>query len=299
MARFGTAQAAWLRWATLVLWMSAGSLVGCGKPADQAVENPAADPLPTAQATSASTPASDVEPRRLLTFAEATRSEPPGDGSRPPDLTMTGKSVGKLYTEVIQTWDAVQLSSQAGKALCYTATIDTQLGLIEIALRPDLAPNHVRNFVALARVGYYDGLVFERTVRAQSEGQPDLELIEAGCPIGTGELGVGSLGYWLKPEFNDATHEEGTVGACHGEEPDTACCKFYLTLSKAPYLDKSFTVFGKVTHGLDVARRIFSLPVRNDPDYPEGDRPENPVVMRKVTIRAHEVEKPDTPPGQK
>jgi cyclophilin family peptidyl-prolyl cis-trans isomerase len=113
-------------------------------------------------------------------------------------------------------------------------------------------------------------------------------VLEGGCPLGTGDLGVGSIGYWLKPEFNKEAHEEGTGGACHGEEPDTAACRFYITLSKAPFLNGNFTVFGKVTQGLDIARKIFWLPVRNDPEYPEGDRPEKPVVIRKVTIRTSE-----------
>jgi len=231
-----------------------------------------------------------ADPRLQQSFAEATRSEPPADGQRPPDLTLTGKSVGKLYREVVRLWDTVHFTTKGGKSISYTAVLDTELGPVEIALRPDLAPNQVRNFVALARAGYYDGLVFERTVHAKSEEQPEVEVevLEGGCPLGTGELGVGSLGYWLKPEFSKETHDVGTLGACHGEEPDTAACRFYITLSKAPFLDGNFTVFGKVTQGLDVARRIFWLPVRNDPEYPEGDRPVKPVVIRKVTIRTSE-----------
>jgi peptidylprolyl isomerase len=203
---------------------------------------------------------------------------------------LTGKSVGKLYTEVIRLWDTIHFTTKDGKPITYTAILDTGLGPIEIALRPDLAPNHVRNFVALARAGYYDGLVFERTVHAKSEEQPEVEVevLEGGCPLGTGDLGVGSIGYWLKPEFSKEQHVGGTVGACHGEEPDTAACRFYITLNKAPFLDGNFTIFGKVTQGLDVARRVFWLPVRNDPEYPEGDRPQNPVVIRHVTIRSSE-----------
>lgn len=237
------------------------------------------------------------DPRLNQSFVEATRQEPPPDGQRPPDLTLTGKSVGKLYTEVVRFWDTIRFTSKGGKPIAYTAVLDTELGAIEIALRPDLAPNHVRNFVALARAGYYDGLVFERTVHAKSEAQPEVEVavLEGGCPLGTGDLGVGSIGYWLKPEFSNEAHEEGTVAACHGEEPDTAACRFYITLSKAPFLDGHFTVFGKVTQGLDVARRIFALPVRNDPEYPEGDRPQKPIVIRKVTIRSSDEETQSVP----
>jgi peptidyl-prolyl cis-trans isomerase B (cyclophilin B) len=265
------------------------NLAGCdGNHPELEIVKTAAVSSPTEGSTSQKSTFGD--PRLQQSFAEATRSEPPADGQRPPDLTLTAKSVGKLYTEVLRLWDTIHFNSKDGKPISYTAVLDTELGPIEIALRPDLAPNHVRNFVALARAGYYDGLVFERTVHAKSEEQPEVEVavLEGGCPLGTGDLGVGSIGYWLKPEFSKEAHEEGTVGACHGEEPDTAACRFYITLSKAPFLDGNFTVFGKVTQGLDVARRIFWLPVRNDPEYPEGDRPEKPVVIRKMTIRTSE-----------
>jgi cyclophilin family peptidyl-prolyl cis-trans isomerase len=244
-----------------------------------------------ASAASKTTPAEPeacvpVDPRMQQSFAEATRKDPPADGQRPPDVTLTGKSVGKLYSEVVNSWDTYQLVNSKGNLLNCTATLETEMGTIEITLRPDLAPNHVRNLIALTQLGYYDGLVFERTVHARSQEQPEneVELIEAGCPLGTGDLGCGSLGYWLKPEFTNEPHEAGTVGACHGAEPDTAACRFYITLNKAPILDGNFTVFGKVTKGLDIARKIYSLPVRNDTEYPEGDRPQKPVVIRKVTI---------------
>src|SRR5262249_34311204 len=155
---------------------------------------------------------------------EATTADPPGEWQRPPDVTMTNKSVGKLYEQVVHLWDDIRFQTPSGKKIAYRAILDTELGPIAITLRPDLAPNHVRSFVALAKVGYFDGLVFERTIREAVEGRPDakLELIEGGCPVGTGEPGYGSIGYWLKPEFHpQATHVEGVIGASHGEEADT------------------------------------------------------------------------------
>lgn len=265
-------------WAAGVVF---ASLCGCG----QEVGTPPATEQAKPAETSTVNEKLSADPRFGQTFAEATRAEPPADWPRPPDVTMTGKSVGKLYTEITRLWSLLPLTDAAGKPIPYIALLDTELGEIEITLRADLAPNHVRNFLALVKVGYYDGLVFERTVRQKGDNQADLELIEAGCPTGTGDVG-GSLGYWLKPEFSDEPHVEGTVAACHAEEDDTACCKFFVTLTKAPFLDKHYTIFGKVTRGLDVAKKIFSLPVRNDPSFPEGDRPEKPVVIRKVTIQA-------------
>jgi cyclophilin family peptidyl-prolyl cis-trans isomerase len=274
------------------------SIAGCepSHPSLDPTDNSTTSPPAASGATADKTGAADAQLQQ--SFAEATRTEPPVDWQRPPDLTLTGKSVGKLYTAVVGLWDTIRFTTKTGKPIAYTAVLETELGTIEIALRPNLAPNHVRNFVALARAGYYDGLVFERTVHAKTEEQPEVEVevLEGGCPLGTGDLGVGSLGYWLKPEFNKETHEIGTVGACHGVEPDTAACRFYVTLSKAPFLDGHFTVFGKVTGGLDVARRIFWLPVRNDPEYPEGDRPVKPVVIRKVVIRTSEDPNGESPP---
>src|SRR5262249_43963310 len=156
-----------------------------------------------------------------------------------------------------------RLVSEGGKPLTYVATLETELGDIAITMRGDVAPNHVRNFVALIQAGYYDGLVFERTILQVNANDPAdrLQMIEGGCPVGTGDIRYNSIGYWLKPEFNDRVkHEEGSVGASHGEEPDTAACQFYITLSKAPLLDGQYTVFGKVSRGLDVAHKIFQQP---------------------------------------
>lgn len=271
-------------------------VIGCGKqepPAPHATSPAVTTPQSsTALAPSALTTLPLVDPRLQQSFQEATLDTPPIDGERLPDTTMTGKSVGKLYDAVVQSWESIRFVSSSGRPLAYKATLETEQGTIEIALRPDLAPNHVRNFVALARAGYYDGLVFDRIIREVSDTMPEVrrDLIEAGCPMGTGESGYGSIGYWMKAEFDpNLQHEEGSVGACRGEEPDTAGCKFYISLSRAPLMDHNSTIFGKVTRGIDVARTILTQPVITDPASPEGERPQNPVVIRKVVITTTEV----------
>jgi peptidyl-prolyl cis-trans isomerase B (cyclophilin B) len=223
-------------------------------------------------------------------FAEATRGgdDPPAESMQPPDKTVAGKPVYALYKDVVRLWDSIRFTTADGKKLAYSATIETSFGAIEIELLPEIAPNHVRNFIALAKAGYYDGLFFDRIHHEESQDDPALRLdqISAGCPLGTGEPGHGSIGYWLKPEFDENVHhEEGTVGACHGAEADTAACKFYVTLNKAPFLDGNYTVFGKVTKGLEVARKIFGQPVIIDEQDINGDRrPEKPITIKKVTI---------------
>jgi cyclophilin family peptidyl-prolyl cis-trans isomerase len=295
-----------LRSLAVTVFAAALGLAGCNskepaKPEDvQARENeppkvagvPAAgNPDPTKP--DASPPPNDEQHQP---FAKVTRraDDPPQEMQPPPDTTVAGKSVGKLYTEVVRLWDTIRFVNPQGQHLEYTAVLDTDLGVIEIALRPDLAPNHVRSFVALARAGYYDGLFFDRirSEKAEDQGEQVLQSVEAGCPMGTGEAGFGHIGYWLQPEFPKPEakvfHESGTVGACHGNEADTAACRFYITLSPAPTLDGNYTVFGKVIRGMDVVEKVFVQPhIEDEQDDGGSHRPKTPVVIRKVTIQTH------------
>lgn len=242
---------------------------------------------------------------RHLPFEKATTTEPPAEAFRPVDVTMAGKSVGKMYEQIAGKdglWDRIWFVDAEGRPLHYAVTLKTDLGEITIDLWPDVAPNHVRNFLALAKAGYYDGLSFHATVRQElqdAKGNRHVhEYLEAGCPLGTGEAGYGSIGYWLKAELHDpekmpkVKHEAGTVGAWHGNEPDTAACKFYVTLGNAPWMDGGYTVFGKVTRGLDIAGKIFARPTCAEQGFP--DRPRQPVVIRSTVIHTS---LSDTPPS--
>ena len=221
-----------------------------------------------------------AEARLRQSFKEATREDPP-EQQFLPNLTKTNKSVGKLYETVVAEWNKVQLLSSDGKKLTYATTITTDLGVVTIDLWPEVAPNHVKNFIALSRAGYYDGLAFDRAIKQDQGNGKFFECLEGGCPVGTGDVNFGSIGYWLKPEINPTvTHEPGTVD-WHGEDMESAACKFYINLGKAEGMDGSYTLFGKVSKGLDVLRTIHAKPVRE-----EGlrDRPVEPVLIRSVTI---------------
>ncbi len=284
-------------WGGLVL---TAALLGCHRtprPAPQAKMDTGAEPS-TARVEAPPAPAID---RRLIqTFTEATRQDPPPNAPRPPDTTLTNKSVGKLYTDVVRLWKEIPFVSAAGQRIEYSATIETEAGTIDLALLPDVAPNQVRNFVALARSGYYDGLMFDRIYHQVSGVDPDvqLDMIEGGGPLGADDLeDHDSIGYWLKPEIDPKiVHEDGSVGAVHGEELDSAACKFYIVLNKPPAsLNGNYTVFGKVTRGLDVVHTIHGRP-RIEVEAEEGySRPEKPVVIRKVTVQTREVDNPGPP----
>ena len=224
-------------------------------------------------------------------FIEAVRdaNDPPAFVNMPADKTLTDKPTFKLLASVQQVWDDIRFTTPDGKRIDYTAVLDTDFGPVEIALRPDVAPNHVRSFVALIRAGYYDGMRFDRIHHEVSPDAPNdpLDYIEGGCPLDKGDPEDGSIGYWLRPEEGAPLHHEiGAVGASHGREPDSAACKFYIMLCDAPYLDGHYTVFGRVSKGLDVVRTMFVRPVIiDDADPPGHNRPKDPIIIRKATVR--------------
>jgi len=232
---------------------------------------------------------SDPNYRFRQSFADATRFDQYADWE-PVEQTMAKKPIGPMFEKIKKGWDDVLLLTSDNKKLSYVATLDTERGPIEITMRPDLAPNHVRSFVSLIQAGYYDGLVFERTITEQG---PDgvVQLIEGGAPDGGTNPSTDGVGYWLKPEIHpEAKHEVGTVGASHAYEEDTAACRFYIMVSKSPILDGHWTVFGKVTKGMEVANEIFRQPTVEDLESPSAGRPVKPVVIRKVTVTRREIE---------
>ncbi len=288
-----------LRHLAIVLLAGGLGASGCGsKTAPEG--SPAAEETSRAAQVSPERPAAAARPaapgrdRLHQAFADATLGpdNPPPDSKPPADRTVTGKSGPRLFEQVRDTWDRVVFVSKSGKKVRYTAEVVTACGTIEIELLPELSPNHVRNFIVLARLGYYDGLCFDRIHTEVGDGAR-LCQIEAGCPLGTGETAAGSIGYWMKDEFTHSeklSHEVGVVGACRTLEPDSAATRFYINLEKAPYLDSTDTLFGKVVLGLDVARTIALGPVASALEDGPRARPRKPVVIDKVTIREHETE---------
>src|SRR5262245_5449728 len=212
-------------------------LTGCGKDSAQDKPQVQSDAGKTNKdgASNLANSAVAAEPRLHQPMKDAVTFDPPDDQLRPPDETFAKKSVAKIYQAIVGKdgvgglWEQVHFVAADGKRLRYTVTLTTDLGDIVIELWPDAAPNHVRNFIALTKVGYFDGLPFHRAVNQKLDGK-NLTYLEGGCPKGTGEIGYGSIGYWLKPELSDKLqHEEGTVGAWHDEAIDSAACKFYVT----------------------------------------------------------------------
>ena len=163
------------------------------------------------------------------------------------------------------------------------AVVNTSAGTFIIDLRPDLAPNHVGYFMKLAREGAYNGTIFHRVLA--------LAIIQGGDPLsadpakaklyGTGGLGV------LKPEFS--TTERATRGAVAAvlrpNDPDSGGSQFFVCVTDQPALDGKYTIFGRVSEGMDVVQKISQVP--SDANGAPNDR----VTIASVTIR-------DTPPPE-
>ncbi|QOG05208.1 peptidylprolyl isomerase [Aureimonas sp. OT7] len=137
-----------------------------------------------------------------------------------------------------------------------TLILETSKGQVVIELRPDLAPNHVARIKELAREGFYDGVVFHRVI--------DGFMAQTGDPTGTGTGGSDKPD--LKAEFSSEPHERGTVSAARTANPNSANSQFFICFDRAPWLDKQYSVWGKVVEGMDVIDKIKrGEPVR-DPD---------------------------------
>ena len=148
--------------------------------------------------------------------------------------------------------------------------IDTKFGTIEIRLLPYVAPNHVRQFIHLTKLGFYDGTIFHRIILGF--------MIQGGDPNtlkgDKSTYGQGGPGYTIKAEFNNQPHIRGTVSMARGKDIDSAGSQFFIVTKSSRFLDKKYTVFGRVTKGMDVVDKIVSQ-----------DRDENDVPLERIEMR--------------
>ena len=127
-----------------------------------------------------------------------------------------------------------------------TLLIETTKGPVVIQLRPDLAPQHVERIKKLVREGFYNGIAFHRVI----EGF----MAQTGCPKGTGSGGSNYPD--LKAEFNSEPHVRGVCSMARAQSPDSANSQFFIVFDDASFLDKKYTVWGKVIEGMDNVDKI-------------------------------------------
>jgi cyclophilin family peptidyl-prolyl cis-trans isomerase len=153
----------------------------------------------------------------------------------------------------------------------YQLELDTSMGKITLDMFTDIAPGHCKNLLGLAKIGYYDGLIFHRVI-------PGF-MIQGGCPEGTG---TGGPGYTIPAEFNAAPHMPGVLSMARTSDPNSAGSQFFICLEKVPHLDRQYTAFGKTANpeSLDVVRKIGAVPTGAQ------DRPKQPVTIKTAKVTA-------------
>ncbi|MHB8880113.1 MAG: peptidylprolyl isomerase [Thermodesulfovibrionales bacterium] len=184
----------------------------------------------------------------------------------------------------VQTAGALDLKFKEAKARKYKkeeikkmsetkAVIETKFGSITLKFFPDVAPNHVNNFIELAKKGFYDGTTFHRVI-------PGF-MIQGGDPnskdANKARHGTGGPGYTVNAEFSDKPHKRGTLSMARSADPNSAGSQFFICAADSAFLNKQYTVFGEVVSGLDVVDKIVNTP-RDQRDNP------NERVEMKVKI---------------
>lgn len=153
-------------------------------------------------------------------------------------------------------------------------------GIIKIELYPSKAPQTVYNFISLIQRGFYNGLIFHRTI-------PGF-MAQGGDPEGTG---MGGPGYGIKGEFkengveNPISHLRGVVSMARSSNPNSAGSQFFIVTDDSEFLDGQYAAFGTVIEGMQEVDKIVKSRVVTRSNFGGGkDRPVNPPVMKKVTV---------------
>ena len=154
------------------------------------------------------------------------------------------------------------------------AVIETPKGVMELKFFKDKAPGHVKNFIDLAKKGFYDGTTFHRVI-------PGF-MIQGGDPNTKSEdrsqHGMGGPGYTIDAEFNETPHDRGVLSMARSQDPNSAGSQFFIVVKDSHFLDGQYTAFGQVTDGIDVADKIASMP--RDPQ----DNPNERIEMKSVQV---------------
>ena len=155
-------------------------------------------------------------------------------------------------------------------AKTYRVVLDTSAGPIRLDLRPDLAPGHCRNIIGLAKIGYYDGVIFHRVI-------PGF-MIQGGDPTGTGS---GGPGYTIDAEFSKEPHVAGTLSMARTTDPNSAGGQFFICLpGDASFLNGQYTVFGATAddESLETVKSIGATPTDG------SDRPKTEQTIKSAKV---------------
>lgn len=211
-------------------------------------------------------------------------------GQREETTTTTGEVTSTESTMATETTATETTATETTGTITDTATTATQekstmsdkvaelhttAGEIHIRFFPDVAPNHVKNFLDLAQRGFYNGTKFHRVIPGFMIQGGDPNTI-SGNPA---TWGTGGSSTNLKQEFNGVPHRRGIVSMARSNDPNSASSQFFIVVKDSLFLDNNYTVFGQVTKGMDVADKIVSA------QRDANDKPNNPTSITNIVVR--------------
>jgi peptidyl-prolyl cis-trans isomerase B (cyclophilin B) len=169
---------------------------------------------------------------------------------------------------VAEPFDGASVEKMAAQCV----TLETELGAIEIAMMPEVAPESVRNFLNLAATGALDTTTFSRVVKG---------FVIQGGNLSTSEKWGSELAKRMSRRLPDepgiVKHVRGVVSMARTDEPNSATTHFFILVGPGSHLDSKFSAFGTVTKGIEVADAINQAPV-------EGEKPEKPVKIKRAVV---------------
>ena len=154
------------------------------------------------------------------------------------------------------------------------AELHTSLGEIDLRFFPDVAPQHVKNFIDLSEKGFYNGTKFHRVIEGFVIQGGDPNTVSG--PRST--WGTGGSGKNVPAEFNSIHHARGILSMARSNNPNSASSQFFICVADVGQLDNQYTVFGQVTKGMDVADKIVAASKGQE-------NPAEPVTLEKVVVR--------------
>lgn len=156
--------------------------------------------------------------------------------------------------------------------------IELKDGPVVIETFPDVAPKHVERITKLAQAGKYDGVAFHRVIEGFMAQTGDVQFGNVK-DFSTSRVGTGGSDLPdLKEEFNDKKHERGTCSMARSSNPNSANSQFFICFEPAPFLDRQYTVWGKVIEGMELVDKIKMGSSRNNGSVNDPDH------MIKVTV---------------
>jgi peptidyl-prolyl cis-trans isomerase B (cyclophilin B) len=202
----------------------------------------------------------------LILIASSTMAQ-----TTPPNPADSAKKSNQRPAEPMATpepFDGATVEKMASQCV----TLETELGAIDIAFMPEVAPESVRNFLNLVATGALDTTTFSRTVK---------DFVIQGGNLGTSEKWSADLARRMARKIPDepgiVKHVRGIVSMARTDEPNSATTHFFILVGDGPHLDSKFSAFGTVTKGIEVADAINHAPA-------DGEKPEKPVRINRAVV---------------